>query len=454
MSDLLLEPGDMESFGGGQPLPGDELAFNRAAPIVSVPRNANHARPGPPPSAEAHHQDNDGAASVSHLSHFSGETEQLARQLRPTGLNRGTAAVRQQVPSHLRHTAAKHPTPTAQEESESEIPGAYSIPNRAHGPYPAWHQRFLNRASRSNIDAASRNGGSVRTGGLRRSSVYASLFRRGGSIGGSETGRIDNQSTSVATSTPVESRLVDADGGAITARGDDSPSEMPLVAEVVPANGSPTTGDGVNAHCELDTSKTGNTVILGRFSKKDWMLILLAAGLVVVGAVVGVVIATTANNGKGGQTAQAETGEEATEVPDASPPIALGREEKLKESLLPFSSSSSVFEDSNSPQALALHWLAEVDEAQVLETDLDVAAGRYALACLYFATNGDEWLDDMKFLSESHVCDWNGVYIRDVRTDAIYNGFGMEEDGVLQVNVTQGVVCDENRIVTGIQIGK
>jgi hypothetical protein len=67
-----------------------------------------------------------------------------------------------------------------------------------------------------------------------------------------------------------------------------------------------------------------------------------------------------------------------------------------------------VFKDPDSPQSLAVNWLANEDESGLDLDDTDRRVeSRYALAVLYFATAGDEmWIDKLHFLSALHECEW------------------------------------------------
>lgn len=62
------------------------------------------------------------------------------------------------------------------------------------------------------------------------------------------------------------------------------------------------------------------------------------------------------------------------------------------------------------PQSKALNWLMKEDTgSNITSTDSTVLLERYALASLYFATNGDTtWTQETNFLSEKSVCEWNG----------------------------------------------
>jgi hypothetical protein len=73
-------------------------------------------------------------------------------------------------------------------------------------------------------------------------------------------------------------------------------------------------------------------------------------------------------------------------------------------------SDAEALQDDSSPQFRALRWLANND---TMLLDLDsapsviLAVERYVLAVLYFATSGEGWEDQRRFLSASSVCEWN-----------------------------------------------
>jgi hypothetical protein len=60
--------------------------------------------------------------------------------------------------------------------------------------------------------------------------------------------------------------------------------------------------------------------------------------------------------------------------------------------------------DPNSPQAKALAWLR--DDPLFNEYDLYRLFQRYALAVLYYSTNGESWVNSTGWLSYDHECDW------------------------------------------------
>jgi hypothetical protein len=126
---------------------------------------------------------------------------------------------------------------------------------------------------------------------------------------------------------------------------------------------------------------------------------------------------------------------------------------KLRPFLEKINSNTSVaWEDPQSPQSQALHWLIYEDlftEAAVNVNgipDLDRIQTRYLLAVFYFATGGrteggGSWRNTFNFTSPVlHECDWNSVV-------STTNGgpSNMEQ---------QGVICDDWFEVTAIILGK
>lgn len=71
--------------------------------------------------------------------------------------------------------------------------------------------------------------------------------------------------------------------------------------------------------------------------------------------------------------------------------------------------SNALFSEESTPQAKALNWIVDEDPAALsLDTaTADVIRERFAVACLYFATNGAEWTSDLGFLSADSICNWN-----------------------------------------------
>lgn len=102
--------------------------------------------------------------------------------------------------------------------------------------------------------------------------------------------------------------------------------------------------------------------------------------------------------------------------------------DKLESRLSHLTCDLSVFSDESSPQFQAMDWLATMNFDGYDQTQLEA---RFALSTLYFATHGEDWFDDLNFLSNSHECNWTS-----------------------QSEARQGVFCNTDDEVTSIIIGK
>jgi hypothetical protein len=73
-------------------------------------------------------------------------------------------------------------------------------------------------------------------------------------------------------------------------------------------------------------------------------------------------------------------------------------------------SSADILDHADSPQQMALQWLAKEDLAN-LDTDHPFLIERYALAVLYFATGGttNQWENADNWLSAKGICVWYGI---------------------------------------------
>lgn len=72
-------------------------------------------------------------------------------------------------------------------------------------------------------------------------------------------------------------------------------------------------------------------------------------------------------------------------------------------------SNTSKLQDVTTPQARAMHWLANVDPLQVQASDTANLNPRYSLASLYYSTNGQFWFNSNGWLGSSSHCNWYGV---------------------------------------------
>eukprot|EP00546_Thalassionema_frauenfeldii_P010805 CAMPEP_0178930374 /NCGR_PEP_ID=MMETSP0786-20121207/21184_1 /TAXON_ID=186022 /ORGANISM="Thalassionema frauenfeldii, Strain CCMP 1798" /LENGTH=353 /DNA_ID=CAMNT_0020606863 /DNA_START=1 /DNA_END=1060 /DNA_ORIENTATION=+ len=70
-----------------------------------------------------------------------------------------------------------------------------------------------------------------------------------------------------------------------------------------------------------------------------------------------------------------------------------------------------------SPQARALNWLLDEDPLVLLESTVNIPAGRifqrYILATLFFRMEGDRWNRKGNWLTSTHECNWIGISCED-----------------------------------------
>ena len=174
-------------------------------------------------------------------------------------------------------------------------------------------------------------------------------------------------------------------------------------------------GDTFESKCEM-VSK----FIMGGRSRKTCAMIVFASILVIAGALIGAFFLTSSSsNTNNAKQKGKRNGDEWL-----SPETALVRsilQPKL-EHLSKYAGGVDIFNDRTSPQSRALSWLASDEYCSSITTEDDLEnlemsriEARYALAVLYYSTNGTEWLNQYLFLSPSHECGWFQ-----------YDGYGVE----------------------------
>jgi hypothetical protein len=101
------------------------------------------------------------------------------------------------------------------------------------------------------------------------------------------------------------------------------------------------------------------------------------------------------------------------------------------------------FQDPTKPQYQAISWMADIDTLDYSIPESSKVDGyfdfiqRYALAVLFYATNGNQWDDSSYFLQSTHACTWN------------YQAL-MTKDAVMNV----GVKCNGRKEVTALILRK
>jgi len=71
-------------------------------------------------------------------------------------------------------------------------------------------------------------------------------------------------------------------------------------------------------------------------------------------------------------------------------------------------SSQEALDKSNSPQQNALLWIAETDD-RGLQIDNPKLIQRYVLVLLYYSTDGANWVNRDKYLTDALECQWHGI---------------------------------------------
>jgi Leucine-rich repeat (LRR) protein len=71
--------------------------------------------------------------------------------------------------------------------------------------------------------------------------------------------------------------------------------------------------------------------------------------------------------------------------------------------------AGALLQDPQSAQARSLHWVANLDPVQVRSSDTTNLNARFALASLYYSTEGQFWSNSVGWLSSANHCNWFGV---------------------------------------------
>lgn len=189
-------------------------------------------------------------------------------------------------------------------------------------------------------------------------------------------GRIDEEDLELKIAKAVESRLMQRD-------------QSLVVAEVVPPPTDPMKGEDTvvyNASCAQCCSDC--------CMKWKYPIILLLLGLC------GAVVAIALSEGSSVELV-------VTSSPSSSPGIEF-RQNELKQ-IVQEGADMTPFEDPNSPQSLALDWLIKDSISMSPDNFIPppMVSARYALAVLYYSTNGNLWKNRLGFLTDRPTCEWN-----------------------------------------------
>lgn len=127
--------------------------------------------------------------------------------------------------------------------------------------------------------------------------------------------------------------------------------------------------------------------------------------------------------------ARVSRGNDTTTTPKTAAPTAPPLEDIAAYLTTHGASSLTELMTPNTPQNLALHWLAVGDPAPEAVPDVGISEPegylyvvRYVMAVHYFSLNGDDWTKTTGFLTGNHVCDWNGYSFSFDNSGGIENG--------------------------------
>ena len=149
----------------------------------------------------------------------------------------------------------------------------------------------------------------------------------------------------------------------------------------------------------------------GWLSKKRNKMIALLILLLVVGIIVAIVIPVTGGDSKGSDPEETASSRQAefTPTPTASPTVSPAPTtiyDRLY-GLIAAYSGTDVLEDSESSQSKAFQWT--LGDFEVGDWADNTILERYALATIFFATDGFRWLSVTDFMLERSYCSWQGV---------------------------------------------
>ena len=315
----------------------------------------------------------------------------------------------------------KSPVAVSPESSEDVpsvrplAPGAYSVVGRAIGGAPAW---AIGRLRRNSLTPRRRSRQSFTPGSSSRRFSLQGLLSLRSSEATDQSHippelRVRNNTTQSNTSS------------AFRTSGGTTNSNVPPELRVQSSTTSkPGRKSDIEAICEpmgddFNKGKDGDDEEARVDAKTRRSVLILVTVLVAIVAVVVVVVVATTRNTKVDESP-------ANQTQEADPSITA-----LQTRLEHLTSDSSVFGDSSSPQRLALKWLAEQNDFGEGDSNQVRLETRYSLAVLYYATNGDAWVDGNEFLSSMHECNWTS------------------SSGL----IAGGLKCDSSLQITGLDIG-
>lgn len=168
-----------------------------------------------------------------------------------------------------------------------------------------------------------------------------------------------------------------------------------------------------------------------RDGKNRKLKIAMASVLTAMLAVIFVTIGVVLGRNGAGTIADAPAVPPPTPSPPVKKPLAPGRVSRVTEVAAYLAgatgwSSVAAMANQTSPQYQAAEWIADYDPGNLPLGDTEELRSRYALAVLYYATDGEHWNYQINWMTLHHVCLWLAAW-----------------PGQSGKSVTVGVTCDK-----------
>ena len=367
----------------------------------------------------------------------------------------------------LREQKGGRPTLNSNSRSTEPTPGAYSVTERASGAPPAWDWRSRQPGSYlyppgTSADVIQAVEGRVPSRNLQRVNsserrppsrtispipIYGASTPVQATLAPSEVQVTRSLSSSSSSSS---SQQVDVEAGtpelndpapqaelssseALTDQRDEASNAAD--AEELPSQPAAQEMPPSTIRSETPANEPTFDGIIITNKRRKFSLWFAGALLLclIVGVAVGVVVMSVGNRADEAIQPNSDASSAAT--------IPISRQDRwtqFKKQLHPLSSDPSALDDPTTPQYQALAWLAFDDietmlieagsetqeiisDREARETWFSRLESRYALAVLYFSTNGEKWNDNYHFLSPTtHECQWSKPAF--IRSNSAYNG--------------------------------
>ena len=351
----------------------------------------------------------------------------------PTNNNRQVSFAPPTNNHHHSNNVGRSAPPPPSSTTTTARPGAFATRGRPLGDLPVWH-RIRRSLNGNNNNARGRGGG----GTAQQNSQPVPLSRA--STFGQSVMRL------FVTTGGSSSRARPSGGGGGGGRdsstsgdGGQRQSVMQRISTVFAGDASCQTYEDIEAERQHGIQQEEKR----RLRTECWILLIV----IILGTIIAVSIVFAGAGGGSDddepsapeKVSASSTTDAPIGAPERKPEIAA-----LRALLKHHSSDFNVLDDKSSPQYQALSWLSKLDKADYnWWDDIERLESRYALVTTYYATGGDNWSQNYRFLSSAHECDWTMT-----TTTA---------DDSMTVNSERqrpGVSCNDENQVISMNLGK